>query len=375
MATKGLAPQTRRWIAKLARRAFPDWRGHKVRLTERPHYTMNDSWSGGSRDFCQAVELATGRLLPHADMAPWDPLSTSTLTIPEGFAIIEHSIFQGHDVGVTLYVRPWQVLPPAALPKAPRSDGDRLRAALKAAGFNARQVTVRERASSLNVTIRDAGVRLPEVEAIARKFEHVDHCRVTGEILQGGNTFVFVAYDGAALKATIDSVLPALASLPPDGGSVSLLGGAYTAEKMERHFSGQRDHITVWNRAGEQVVNCHDGGREQGAFAAEQLAKRILSGADAEGIEAASGGKEPTAPAPAEPPTAPAPGRDPADAFEAAAERVAAAPETATAEAEALGEDPDELAARARVYAYAAAMEAIEARAEQAAAPDWAGVL
>ena len=51
-----------------------------------------------------------------------------------------------------------------------------LRAELKAAGFNARRVTVRQNHSTLYVTIRDAWTSLTQVKAIADKFEVVRRC-------------------------------------------------------------------------------------------------------------------------------------------------------------------------------------------------------
>ncbi len=69
-----------------------------------------------------------------------------------------------------------------------------LRAALKTAGFNSRRVTVRQDLSTLRVTVRDAGVSLSTVKAIADRFRSVRHCHATGEILCGGNTFVDVDY-------------------------------------------------------------------------------------------------------------------------------------------------------------------------------------
>src|SRR5215468_2581965 len=71
---------------------------------------------------------------------------------------------------------------------------DRLRAALKQAGFNSRQVSVRHDHSTLRVTIRDASVSLTRAQEIAGAFESVRRCKATGEILLGGNTFVQVAY-------------------------------------------------------------------------------------------------------------------------------------------------------------------------------------
>lgn len=48
--------------------------------------------------------------------------------------------------------------------------------------------------SSVNVQWTN-GVSLDSVEAVLKKYEDVDYCQVTGEILGGGNRFVFAHRD------------------------------------------------------------------------------------------------------------------------------------------------------------------------------------
>ena len=111
---------------------------------------------------------------------------------------------------------------------------DRLRAALKNAGFNARRVTVRTRHSTLYVTIRDASASLTRVRAIAKPFESVSRDQATGEMLQGGNTYVQVEYTEALVdpvKATILAVLdPA-----PNDEYVALPGGFRACKVSVQH--------------------------------------------------------------------------------------------------------------------------------------------
>ena len=112
----------------------------------------------------------------------------------------------------------------------------KLRVALKSAGFNARQVTVRYPHNTLCVTIRDASVSLTKVSAIAGAFEAVSRDHKTGEILSGGNTFVRVEYADVVVdpvKATILAVLdPA-----PNDEYVALPGG-FRAMKCTRELGG-----------------------------------------------------------------------------------------------------------------------------------------
>jgi hypothetical protein len=107
-----------------------------------------------------------------------------------------------------------------------------LRAALKAAGFNARCVTVRQSHSSLYVSIRDAWVSLSEVEAIANKFSVVSRCAATGEILCGGNTFVNVSYTAELVEPTKAAILVVL-NPAADDEWVTVLGD-FRAIKVSR---------------------------------------------------------------------------------------------------------------------------------------------
>ena len=58
--------------------------------------------------------------------------------------------------------------------------------------------------SSINIDIKTL-VSKSAVKEIAQKYEKIDRCEVTGEILSGGNTFVSVNYD--LRKVNIDSAL------------------------------------------------------------------------------------------------------------------------------------------------------------------------
>ena len=97
-----------------------------------------------------------------------------------------------------------------------QTPAQRLRVALKSAGFNARQVTVRYLHSTLYVTVRDASVSLTKVSAIAGAFESISRDCKTGEILCGGNTFVQVQYDDGLIKSIQASILAVLGPAPDD---------------------------------------------------------------------------------------------------------------------------------------------------------------
>ncbi len=91
-------------LAKLARAAFPDYSGRKIKAAVRSSYTMADYWDGGSRTYVRAVELATGRIVDPSEFVhnPMNRGAAATFEIPAGVALIEHSIFCGRDTGLTV---------------------------------------------------------------------------------------------------------------------------------------------------------------------------------------------------------------------------------------------------------------------------------
>ena len=92
--------------AKLARSAYPEYRGRKIRTAVRASYTMADYWDGGSRYYVRAVELATGRIVDPSTFAqnPMNRAAHATFQIPAGIALIEHAISCGTDCGLTVIV-------------------------------------------------------------------------------------------------------------------------------------------------------------------------------------------------------------------------------------------------------------------------------
>ena len=97
-------------IAKILRATYPDYRGRKVYVdpSDGP-VDVRSYWSEGSRDYFVAVDLRTMRTIAvPQNGTPFDggPLSPNGVIPPVGYAIVEHSIFCGKDVGITIHVHP-----------------------------------------------------------------------------------------------------------------------------------------------------------------------------------------------------------------------------------------------------------------------------
>jgi len=81
----------------------------------------------------------------------------------------------------------------------------------KQLGVTNRQVSVRSRSSgydeAIDIEIKDLTVNKMKVEEIASKYEYIRRCEYSGEILAGGNTYVFVRLDYDALSKAKEELL------------------------------------------------------------------------------------------------------------------------------------------------------------------------
>ncbi len=100
----------------------------------------------------------------------------------------------------------------------PRISGNEAKKVLKEAGIDTSKVSIRNsRGSALDVTIKDLEIDIDQVRSLLEKFEHIYRCETTGEILSGGNYFVFVSYawDGIPVpRDLMESYMYALAVNP-----------------------------------------------------------------------------------------------------------------------------------------------------------------
>jgi len=90
--------------------------------------------------------------------------------------------------------------------KTPAEAAKEIRTALKKAkGITSRQVSVRSESysmgSSIRLTIKDPSISKEWVEEIAKEQQSISRCEYSGDILSGGNRFVFVDYSREAEEA------------------------------------------------------------------------------------------------------------------------------------------------------------------------------
>lgn len=86
-----------------------------------------------------------------------------------------------------------------------------VRKSLKEIGITSKQVSVKSAYSGyddkLTINIKDLTVSRQAVENIARQFEEYERDERSGEILQGGNTYIFIDYDYDARRAAASEMM------------------------------------------------------------------------------------------------------------------------------------------------------------------------
>lgn len=113
-------------------------------------------------------------------------------------------------------------------------DAAKIRAELKRVrGWTSSQISVKSDSysmgSSIDVTIKAAGIKLAVVKEIAKEFERVRRCEYSGEILSGGNRYVSVKFDWEFLDSLAKRYEPMLGELPVTQSSLSTI---YVGEEM-----------------------------------------------------------------------------------------------------------------------------------------------
>ena len=97
-------------IGKLA---FPEYKGRKFYTDMTGFVRFCDlNWSGGSRNTYTCIRLADGQTAKgDRSCPPWsNPFEGARVEIPMGFAIVEHTMSCGKDLGLTVYLNPQQTV-------------------------------------------------------------------------------------------------------------------------------------------------------------------------------------------------------------------------------------------------------------------------
>lgn len=94
-------------IKRIAKVAYPDYRGRKIRWKVQAYpLDCRSYWDGGSRTYFKFVRLADNAVVSMPTQSAFDKqiAGSDAVVIPEGFVCVTHSIFCGKDTGLTVYV-------------------------------------------------------------------------------------------------------------------------------------------------------------------------------------------------------------------------------------------------------------------------------
>ena len=108
---------TTKQASKIVAASFPDYRGRKFTLKFEQRITFWDTnWGGGTRNQYAFVS-SDGRTAILNASAPWvNAIEGQTFDIPADVLVVEHSVFCGKDMGITIYSHPCHL--PKWLPAA-----------------------------------------------------------------------------------------------------------------------------------------------------------------------------------------------------------------------------------------------------------------
>ena len=91
---------------------YPTYKGRKVRLSTYMPKQIDSYWDEGSRDYFVWYQPTTRKSFPvhsnHPGFERNQPRNINPELIPEDVMLVEHSIFCGKDVGITIHINPEQ---------------------------------------------------------------------------------------------------------------------------------------------------------------------------------------------------------------------------------------------------------------------------
>lgn len=97
-------------IKLIARTAFPDYKGKMFQLkVATGPLNMRSYWDGGSRDYWMLLNTATGVAQEMPAQHPFfdkQILGSDKVELVENVVAVQHCIFCGKDLGLTVYIHP-----------------------------------------------------------------------------------------------------------------------------------------------------------------------------------------------------------------------------------------------------------------------------
>jgi hypothetical protein len=95
-------------ILSIIRASFPSYKGKKIKVSMNPPTRLNSYWDGGSKNSFVFVNLDSLKSLDvHSNHPFFEQERPRDLPngLPPRIVLVEHSIFCGKDMGITIYAR------------------------------------------------------------------------------------------------------------------------------------------------------------------------------------------------------------------------------------------------------------------------------
>lgn len=94
-------------VKEIVKVTFPEYRGRTFKVQYTESVTFHDTnWGGGSRTEYKIVKRGVGVAKVTVD-APWcNVIEGQTVELDHDHLIVAHSVFCGHDCGITVYAHP-----------------------------------------------------------------------------------------------------------------------------------------------------------------------------------------------------------------------------------------------------------------------------
>lgn len=96
-------------VKKIALAAYPDYNGKKFSVEiAADHLDVRSYWDGGSRNYYVFLRLDTFETMPMPQQSAFDAKveGADRVQLIPGMVCVEHTYFQGHDLGITIHVHP-----------------------------------------------------------------------------------------------------------------------------------------------------------------------------------------------------------------------------------------------------------------------------
>ena len=93
-------------IKNIVETCFPEYKGRKIRLSDDFPEKFESYWNEGSLNFYAFYDLASKRKMDVQSNHPFfeENAPRNFVNCPPNVVCVEHTIFCGHDLGITIYV-------------------------------------------------------------------------------------------------------------------------------------------------------------------------------------------------------------------------------------------------------------------------------